>query len=384
MFCLARCIGCLAFLLAVVTCTMASAQGLLDRLEKRLEGVIGGDERTAPAPTEVAREPGYLGLVGDDKEESGRGVRVLTVREGGPAALAGVREGDLVVAVNGAAVTSLDDMDRRLAGKIAGSKVDLKIERAGKTQVVTAILGRRTVPLAPEAARGSDDLPAPRLPAEEPLPEEPRLAPASRASLGVTVAPVTDDARRRYGLGVRQGALISSVAAGSAADRAGLPVGGVVVAAEGRRIDHPDDLISLVRAMRPGEDLMLSYYQGATLYRKTVRLGEAQAEARVVFPDEPRGDAPRDSDRPLLRRLERALDAVVPPDRPAGIPFAPAEPPGGDLRTEVERLRARIDELERRLVELEGRLESKRPQPAAEESLELELKPPAEPPPALK
>jgi hypothetical protein len=386
--------------LVLLASSMAQAQGLLERLEKRLEGVLN-EGPTPPAAAVPVAEPGYLGMVGDNNDPQ-PGVRVLTVRPDSPAEAAGLREGDVVVSVGGVAIANLDDLERQLAGKTAGTKLDLKIQRGEATQSLTATLARPPAAIgAPPTAVPSPAtppaglLPTPRVPLARPE-EEPRFAVPGRASLGVTVLPVTEDARRRYRLTVRQGALISSISPGSAADQAGLPIGAVVVAAEGRRIERPDDLIDLIQAAHPGDEVMLSYYQGGTLYRKTVRLGQAAGEAHVV-PEEP---IVREGDRPLLRRLERALDAVPPVERPAGIPLAPREATAGDLRAEVERLRARVDALERRLEELENRpaanrVPPPRPEPpkleppaakkkdaeAAEESA-LELKPPTEPPPA--
>jgi predicted metalloprotease with PDZ domain len=330
-------------LAVVIVCLgSARAQGLLERLEKRLEGVL--DDERAPTATEPERvEPGYLGLTADD-DEAGRGVKILAVRAGGPAEAAGLQVGDVIVGVGDAVVTKTEDLETQLEGKLVGEKFDFKIDRGGKQETLAVKLGRRPTPLAPA---GADTLPPPVVPAER------ELFPTARASLGVTVLPVTDEARRRYGLSVRRGALISAIASGGAADRAGLPMGGVVVAADGRRIDQPDDLIDVVKAMRPGENLLLSYYQGGTLFRKSVKLVEAPGEARVVAAEEPRPAG----DRPLLRRLEKAIGGVAgPAERPAGIPFAPE---AADLRTEVASLRARVDELERRLAELEGRTEPK-------------------------
>jgi membrane-associated protease RseP (regulator of RpoE activity) len=364
----------LVLALSLIWISSAQAQGLLERLEKRLEGVLG-DERAAPAAAEPERvEPGYLGLTADD-DDAGRGVKVLSVRGGGPAEAAGLQAGDVIVAVNDAVVTKLEDMQAQLVRKLVGEKVNFKVDRGGAERTIAVTLGRRPAPLAPGRA-SADELPPPF----EATP--PELAPGTRASLGVTILPVTDDARRRYGLSVRQGALIGSITRGGAADRAGLPIGGVVVAADGRRIDSPDDLIGVIQGMRPGETLLLSYYQGATLFRKSIKLAEAPGEARVVAAEEPRVPP----DRPLLRRLERALEgAAAPVERPAGVPLAP----DADLRTEVTRLRERVDELERRLAELEGRREAKPDKPAEEPDPAAEddgprLKPaapPAEPPP---
>src|SRR5215213_11476509 len=83
----------LTFAVILICLGSAQAQGLLERLEKRLEGVLG-DERAAPAAAEPERvESGYLGLTGDD-DEAGRGVKGLVVRPGGAAEAAGLQVSD--------------------------------------------------------------------------------------------------------------------------------------------------------------------------------------------------------------------------------------------------------------------------------------------------
>jgi hypothetical protein len=364
--------GSLTLMLTLVVGTTVQAQGLLERLEKRLEGVLGDDRPATPAPARPV-QAGYLGLTGDD-DESGRGVKVLSTRAGGPAEAGGLQSGDVIISAGGAVVTKLEDLESQLEGKLAGQKIEFKIDRGGKQQNVSVALGKRPSPLAPDAAPAAGALPPPR---PEPEVADAPPFPAARPSLGITALPVTEEARRKYNLTVRQGALIGVVNPGGAADRAGLPVGGVIVAADGRRVDQPDDLIGIVKAMRPGEKLVLSYYQGNNLFRKTVTLAEAAAEARVVAGEEPR----LPPDRPLLRKLERVIEGAA-----GGAPAIPLAPEAGDLRDEVVQLRARVVELERRLTELEGRLEPKRP--AAEEDpaedVPIRLNPPKPPAPPKK
>jgi predicted metalloprotease with PDZ domain len=338
-----------AMLLALVA--PVEAQGLLERLEKRLEGVLGPE---AAVPRET--EPGYLGISGDD-DESGSGVRVLAVRTGSAAEAAGVRTGDLLVSIAGEELKNADDLEAKLRSRAAGERLELGIIRGGKQETIVATLGRRaaTTESVPPAV---GTLPPPPVSSVVPA------SPAARPSLGVTVLPVTDDARRRYGLSVRQGALLSAVNAGGAADRAGLAVGAVVVAADGRRIDTPEDLIDVVRSKRPGDDLMLSYYQGGTLFRKTVRLAEAGGVARVAAADED------PTDRPLLRRIERAIEGAT--TRPAAPPPMIARP-ADDLRSELDALHAKVEALERRIAELEGRAPPADPDPASDDA---ETKPP--------
>ena len=220
------------------------AQKLLDRLEKRLEGAIKGDSLRPDAA--AAATPGYLGLRADDAQEAGRGVRIVEVHAGSPAEASGLRAGDLIVAINGAALTKLDDLSHQLERATVGTKLDFKIEREGKSQVVPVTLGRKGLVNTLPPPRAAETSP-PGIPPRDEASVLVREGEASRgASLGITVAPVTDEARQLYRLSVRSGALITAIQPGSPADKTGLPLGGAIVAAEGRRIEQPDDLIGLV------------------------------------------------------------------------------------------------------------------------------------------
>lgn len=70
------------------------------------------------------------------------GARVREVSPGGPAEQAGVRTGDLIVAVNGADIKGSDPALRfieRLHGVRPGEKVDLRVSRDGKVRDLTLI-----------------------------------------------------------------------------------------------------------------------------------------------------------------------------------------------------------------------------------------------------
>ncbi len=340
------------------------AQDLLERLEKRLERVLN-DPLPVAAPTD-AEEAGYLGMVAEDAED--KQVRVRSVRSGSPAEAAGLKAGDVLLSIADFPVATTDDIARQLVDKLVGAKFEIKVARAGEVLTFPVTLGRKT-PVADPI------LPPPRE-SLEPAPSPARAAPAGRPSLGITILPVSEEARQRYGLAVRQGALISAIAPGGAADRAGLPVGGVIVAAEGQRIEHPDDLIAIVSSMRPGDPLLLSYYQGAKVFRKSITLAEAGGVAVGPLPERP-APAPT-GDRPLLRRIERALESAELPGR---IPFA-AEPAAEDLRGEVERLRTTVSSLERRIAELESILKNAASvEPIEPEASALELERPRNPRP---
>ena len=122
----------IAFAIPAATARMvASALIREGRVRRALLG-IGG----APTPVggQLARR---LGLA------ASTGIRVLEVAPNGPAARAGVRPGDIVVALDGATIASLTDLQRALDAERIGKSTLLTIIRRGE---------RRTISLTPAEA----------------------------------------------------------------------------------------------------------------------------------------------------------------------------------------------------------------------------------------
>lgn len=72
-----------------------------------------------------------------------RGVQVQTVERNSPAARAGIRQGDVVTAINGAAVDSSRALVRTVAGTQPGGTLRLTLTRDGRQQEVAVQVGRR-------------------------------------------------------------------------------------------------------------------------------------------------------------------------------------------------------------------------------------------------
>ncbi len=89
---------------------------------------------------------GWLGVSVSDAEEQGRrqrGALIMGVERGSPAARAGLRQGDLVTALNGEAVTTSRALVRGVAVLPPGETVRLTLQRAGRVQEIAVQIGRR-------------------------------------------------------------------------------------------------------------------------------------------------------------------------------------------------------------------------------------------------
>ena len=71
------------------------------------------------------------------------------------------------------------------------------------------------------------------------------------------------------------GALLKSVKAGGAADKAGLKAGDVITAVDGRPIDSADALVARIRSSAPGASVQVTYVRGGSTSTVTVTLGQA-------------------------------------------------------------------------------------------------------------
>jgi S1-C subfamily serine protease len=104
-------------------------------------------DRQAPAA-----EPGYFGVllqaVDEDVAQSFgldgvRGVLVARVIDGAPAQQAGIREGDIILAVDGNAVADRTDFIRRIRSTRPGRRVQATVFRDRAELVIDVTVGRR-------------------------------------------------------------------------------------------------------------------------------------------------------------------------------------------------------------------------------------------------
>jgi serine protease Do len=120
----------------------------------------------------------------------------------------------------------------------------------------------------------------------------------ARGFLGVATsranAELSDELKGMYG--VKGGALVESVSAGTPAERAGLKSEDVITSFDGRPVDNYGDLEEAVQSTPPGKQVKVGIVRARQPQSLTLKLAERPDEARLA--GQPRPGAPADEPAP--------------------------------------------------------------------------------------
>jgi len=100
-----------------------------------------------------------------------------------------------------------------------------------------------------------------------------------RGLLGVSIAQLTPEIANDYQLDSATGALVTAVSSDSAAERAGLQIGDVIVSVNGQAIGDPVALRNTIGLLRPGDQVEVGYFRDGRRRTVTAELDELDAPA---------------------------------------------------------------------------------------------------------
>jgi serine protease Do len=211
------------------------------------------------------------------KLQAPAGVVIDSVREGSPAEKAGLKAGDVIVEFDGERVRSTRQFTRLVQETPAERQVQTVVMRAGQRTTVTV------QPTSPEARweslLDSDHTFAYRLaPRPAPVPPSPPAAPrapraprppdvveafphlerffySSSGRLGIQVQGLSDQLGTYFG--TEDGVLVTSVTDNSAAAKAGLMAGDVIVAINGTAVNTSGELSQRVQELGESQEFTL-------------------------------------------------------------------------------------------------------------------------------
>ncbi len=190
---------------------------------------------------------------------SSRGAMIAGLTDDGPAAQAGLEPGDVVLAFDGRNIATMRDLPRVVAEAKIGSTVDVQIFRDGETLTRKITVAQLQEESAAEAA-----------PAEE----KPELA--ETVVLGLGLASLNDDLRRRFNVAEGlSGVIVIEVDPLSAAAERGVQPGDVIVQVAQRAVASPEDVKRIVESEEKAgrKSVLLRLVAGGETRFVALRLG---------------------------------------------------------------------------------------------------------------
>jgi C-terminal processing protease CtpA/Prc len=203
------------------------------------------------------------------------GVVIDSVREGSPAEKAGLKAGDVIVEFDGERVRSTRQFTRLVQETPAERQVQTVVMRAGQRTTVSvqpsrpearweslfdsdhSFAYRLTPRPAPPAPPATPRAPRPPRPPDvvEAFPHLERFFYSSSGRLGIQVQGLSDQLATYFG--TQEGVLVTSVTDNSAAAKAGLIAGDVIVAFNGTAVTTSGDLSRQVHEMGENQEFTL-------------------------------------------------------------------------------------------------------------------------------
>jgi serine protease Do len=244
---------------AVDICNQLIAQGHVTR------GFLG--VRLEDVSPELARKIGI-------PENQGAVVLDVTSKDS-PAAISGIRRGDVIIAVNGQRVQNKTDLVRQVAALPVGSSAVITYIRDGHERTASVRLNERrdeksSDQVTPPERRPSDPPSSDSQDLSQVIPQSGRnhnadagqSRPTAKPPLGLSVQTLKPDGARQIGLTGAQGVLIIRTESGSIAGEAGLRAEDVITEINGRTIRTVDDYLRVVQQLKSGDDVNIRVLRG--------------------------------------------------------------------------------------------------------------------------
>jgi Do/DeqQ family serine protease len=160
-----------------------------------------------------------------------KGVLVNNVLDGSPASKAGIKIGDVIVAIDGKPVLRSDEVVHGVQAHNVGQQVKVTVLRDGAKRDLAMTTAEAPDEKPGKEARfsggGGDDAP--------------------RGKYGIKLADLTPDVARELGVQTKKGAVVEAVEPGSPADHSGLSDGDVIVEIDRRPVAGAGEVVGALK-----------------------------------------------------------------------------------------------------------------------------------------
>ncbi|MBZ5534150.1 MAG: PDZ domain-containing protein [Acidobacteriia bacterium] len=325
----------------------------------------------------AAQGRSYLGVdirditadrVGPLKLKEERGVEVTMVDQDAPAGKAGLKEHDVILDFNGARIESEEQLRRMIKETPPGRTVTLNVSRDGNIMKISAQLADRSKVVAESHPSWPVVPRIPEMPNAFGVPNVIVMQSYSRI-LGIQTEGLTRQLGEYFGVKNGEGILVRSVEKGSAAEKAGIKAGDVIVKAENEKLTDRSDLSRILRSHREAGKINLGIVRDKHEQTVTVEVPQhgAKDSSKLYL------------DFDDMELLEGNIDSII--EDSVADPDEPSEShnlvfPGRELRAQLRSALAavRSQQPEMRRAFRDARNELRRTEKLMQQELKIEIK----------
>ena len=284
----------------------------------------------APAPDDlvddndfqfIVQGDGFLGVYAEDISRDNqskynlsqvRGVGVTRIVKDSPAEKAGLKQGDVILRVDGENVTSVRKLNRVVSEIAPDQSVRLTISRGGSEQELTATMGRRSFKNSFSGLfkgepgqwefKNSPDMWQWEGPMFKSQDRPFAFSFNGGRRIGVSTTELTKQLADYFGITGGKGVLVTSVTDDGPAAKAGLKAGDVITAIDGEAVDSTGDISRIINQKKDGEvSITIVRNKSQQMLRVTPTegkslpggvIGRPQVGRRIVIPRVELGEIP--------------------------------------------------------------------------------------------
>jgi predicted metalloprotease with PDZ domain len=225
------------------------------------------------------KDRGYLGINVDDvtaklmrkkKLLTDEGAYVVDVVEDSPAEAAGLRDGDVIVELDGKKITDASDLTREVRRTKPGSEVALTVFRDGEKKILKATLDK-----APRTSF-SFNTPLPRIHVA------PRISLLHESAMyGLMLEGLNRQLGEYFGAPNGQGVLVKSVKRNSDAEQAGFKAGDVILKVGSDDVSEVDDVWRSLDDYKEGEKVEFEILRKGTKQKLSLTMKEDERDMSI-------------------------------------------------------------------------------------------------------
>jgi serine protease Do len=171
------------------------------------------------------------------------GVLVEEVHKGGPSDKAGLKQDDVIIALNGTQVKDGDDLVGRVADTPIGTPVRITVDRNGKKVDLKVTIEDRA-----EVFKND-----PTFADVRPSPDDEPSRSEATAKFGIKIKPLSDTERDAMSLTEKRGVVVVSVDQGSFAEDVGILERDVILSVNRQSVASPDEVRKIQATLKPGD-----------------------------------------------------------------------------------------------------------------------------------